>query len=109
MAASRPRKKKSPWLDALRRLAARWRKYNLVEGRMTRERIFASGLAVAMAIAAGAFVAAPSFDAHAQAKGPAPLDLGPSAAVTPWTRYPGWPARDMAKFNTLAKLASPPA
>jgi sulfur-oxidizing protein SoxA len=74
-----------------------------------RGRILAGSLAVAMLVAAGAFVAAPSFDANAQATGPAPLDLGPDAAATPWKRYAGWPARDMAKFNTLAKLASPPA
>jgi sulfur-oxidizing protein SoxA len=76
---------------------------------MTRERIFAGSLAVAMLVAAGAFVVAPGSDANAQQKGPVPLDLGPDAAATPWKRYANWPARDMAKFNTLAKLASPPA
>jgi sulfur-oxidizing protein SoxA len=76
---------------------------------MMREQILAGSVAAAMLVAAAAFVVAPGSDANAQQKGPAPLDLGPNAASTPWTRYPGWPARDMAKFNTLAKLASPPA
>lgn len=75
---------------------------------MTRGRVLAGCVAVAMLVAAGAFVMTPWFDANAQAKGPVLLDLGPNAAATPWTRYNGWPARDMAKFNTLAKLASPP-
>ena len=76
---------------------------------MTRGRILAGGVAVAILVATGAFVTAPSSDANAQQKGTAPLDLGPDAAATPWKRYTGWPARDMSKFNTLAKLASPPA
>ncbi|HEY4141836.1 MAG TPA: sulfur oxidation c-type cytochrome SoxA [Pseudolabrys sp.] len=75
---------------------------------MTRKRVLAGSLAAAMLLAVGAFIA-PGSDANAQQKRPAPLDLGPDAASTPWTRYPGWPARDMSKFNTLAKLASPPA
>ncbi|HEY4193535.1 MAG TPA: hypothetical protein VGM46_12890, partial [Mesorhizobium sp.] len=103
MAASRPRKKKSPWLDALRRrLRGVVTTINIVEDRMTRERILAGGVAAAILVAAAAFVVAPGSDANAQQKRPAPLDLGPNAASTPWTRYPGWPARDMSKFNTLA-------
>src|SRR5215831_15935444 len=39
----------------------------------------------------------------------APLALDGDAAVRPWRRYPEWPQRDSAKFNTLATLASPPA
>lgn len=74
-----------------------------------RGRILAGGAAIALLVTAGAFVAAPSSSAIAQAKGPAPLDLGPDAAPTPWKRYGGWPDRNMSKFSTLAKLASPPA
>jgi sulfur-oxidizing protein SoxA len=39
----------------------------------------------------------------------APLALEGDAAARPWRRYPEWPQRDSAKFNTLATLASPPA
>ncbi len=46
--------------------------------------------------------------APAQAKKDAPLALDGPAAASPWKRYAGWPKRDMSKFNTLAKLASPP-
>src|ERR1700736_6932160 len=38
-----------------------------------------------------------------------PLALDGDAAARPWRRYPEWPQRDSAKFNTLAALASPPA
>jgi sulfur-oxidizing protein SoxA len=59
---------------------------------------------VAAALAASAPVAV------AQTKGPPPLAMDEAASVRPWKRYTGWPARDMAKFNTLAKHdASPPA
>jgi sulfur-oxidizing protein SoxA len=34
-------------------------------------------------------------------RGPAPLAAG-EAAAHPWKRYPGWPTRDAAAFNTLA-------
>ncbi|MDO8877398.1 MAG: sulfur oxidation c-type cytochrome SoxA [Pseudolabrys sp.] len=61
------------------------------------------------AVAMGIFVAAGGSDANAQAKRPAPLDTGPSAAATPWKRYPGWPAADYSKYNTLGKLATAPA
>ena len=47
--------------------------------------------------------------APAQAKKQAPLALDGAASVTPWKRYAGWPTRDESMFNTLAKLASPPA
>ncbi len=75
---------------------------------MTRGGVLAGSVGVAFLVAAGLFVGAPGSDAIAQAKGPAPLDLGPDAAAVPWKRYAGWPDRDMARFNTLAKLASPP-
>ena len=61
------------------------------------------------AVAIGIFVTAGGSDASAQAKRPAPLDTGPSASVTPWKRYPGWPAADYAKYNTLGNLATAPA
>ncbi len=74
---------------------------------MTRRRILASG-AVAL-IAVGAVIVAYNSDASAQAgKREAQLEIKGDASVTPWKRYPGWPARDMSKFNTLANLASPP-
>jgi L-cysteine S-thiosulfotransferase len=38
-----------------------------------------------------------------------PLALDGDAATRPWRRYPEWPQRDSAQFNTLAALASPPA
>jgi L-cysteine S-thiosulfotransferase len=42
-------------------------------------------------------------------KEPAPLDMGEAAAARPWKRYGGWPARDMSKFNTLARHDVSPA
>jgi sulfur-oxidizing protein SoxA len=71
---------------------------------MIRGGILASS-AAALLIAAGA--AGFATDAHAQAT-KAPLELCEDAAARPWKRYQGWPARDESKFNTLAKLASPP-
>ena len=71
---------------------------------MIRGGILATGIAVAV------LMAATFGDASAQAQNrPAQLDTGPDAAAAPWKRYQGWPARDMSMFNTLAKLASPPA
>lgn len=61
------------------------------------------------AVAIGIFVASGDSDANAQAKRPAPLDTGPSASMSPWKRYPGWPAADYSKYNTLGNLASAPA
>lgn len=71
---------------------------------MIRGGILASSTAVVL-IAVGAVGF--SANAHAQAA-KAPLELGEDAASRPWKRYQGWPARDESKFNTLAKLASPP-
>jgi sulfur-oxidizing protein SoxA len=62
-------------------------------------------LTLAVSLAAN-FLSAQSF---AQASRPAPLATDGNAATSPWARYPGWPTRDSSKFNTLAKLASPPA
>lgn len=76
---------------------------------MTRGGILATGAAAAL-LMAGAFVDAGVSDARAQAsKGPAPLETAQDASVRPWKRYPGWPARDYSKYNTLGKLATPPA
>ena len=64
-------------------------------------------------IVAGAVIGAGAV--YAQAQAPAqkkplpPLELKGEAAASPWKRYSGWPARDESKFNTLAKLSSPPA
>jgi sulfur-oxidizing protein SoxA len=65
--------------------------------------VAALGAAVAVALVALVPVHAP-----AQAKKDAPLALDGPAAQSPWKRYAGWPTRDMAKYNTLANLASPP-
>ncbi|MGZ5829410.1 MAG: sulfur oxidation c-type cytochrome SoxA [Xanthobacteraceae bacterium] len=46
---------------------------------------------------------------QAQAKRQAPLATKGEAAPSPWKRYPDWNPRDSSKFNTLAKLATPPA
>jgi sulfur-oxidizing protein SoxA len=76
---------------------------------MARGRILACGVAVVAMIAAGAFAVAGS-DALAQAKKrEAPLELQGEASPRPWKRYPGWPAADYSKYNSLARLASPPA
>jgi L-cysteine S-thiosulfotransferase len=45
----------------------------------------------------------------AQGVGAAPIAIDGDAAARPWRRYHDWPARDSAKFNTLAALVSPPA
>lgn len=63
------------------------------------------------ALAALAAVAAWGLAAAAPGAQPskAPIDVKGDAAARPWKRYPGWPTRDESKFNTLAKLSSPPA
>jgi sulfur-oxidizing protein SoxA len=38
-----------------------------------------------------------------------PLQIEGSAAPQPWTRYPTWSQTNWEKFNTLVKLATPPA
>ena len=63
----------------------------------------------AVVVTVGAFTGLGALDVHAQGtKAQAPLELGEDAAARPWKRYANWPARDGSKFNTLAKLASPP-
>jgi sulfur-oxidizing protein SoxA len=66
-------------------------------------------LAVAGLIAVAGGVTLVPAVAPAQAKKPVPLALDGAASVTPWKRYSDWPKRDESMFNTLAKLASPPA
>src|ERR1043166_2707861 len=51
----------------------------------------------------------PAPPVSAQADGAVPRALDDDAIARPWHRYPAWPQRDSAKFNTLAALASPPA
>jgi sulfur-oxidizing protein SoxA len=88
----------------------RTKKYFYLEVEMIRGGVLTSGVAAATLIVAGAFIVAPGSNAQAQnAKDPAPIETVEDASATPWKRYQGWPARDESKFNTLAKLASPPA
>ena len=69
--------------------------------------ILAAG--AALLIAGGAFVLAAGSGPRVQAKELAPLDTKGDASVRPWKRYDKWPTRDESKFNTLAKISSPPA
>ena len=73
---------------------------------MIRGGILASSAAAVALIAAGAFGV--TADAQTQGK-QAPLELKGDASVRPYVRYSGWPKRDEGKWNTLAKLGSPPA
>lgn len=66
---------------------------------------YLAGAAVAAIVAM--LLSAPG--AQAQAKKEALLELKADASARPWKRYPGWPARDYSKYNTLANLATPPA
>jgi len=65
------------------------------------------GVLLAVGFALLGLAASTSRDAAAQTAPPLATDGG--AAARPWVRYKGWPERDESKFNTLAKLASPPA
>jgi L-cysteine S-thiosulfotransferase len=69
---------------------------------------FAWLLAMIVAVVALGHATRPSNTA-AQSVTAVPLALDGDAAARPWRRYPEWPQRDSAKFNTLAALASPPA
>jgi sulfur-oxidizing protein SoxA len=75
---------------------------------MKRRLAWAAGVAATVAIIAAALVWVVPSEVIAQAARPAPLALTGDAAPSPWKRYTGWPVRDGSKFNTLAKLASPP-
>jgi sulfur-oxidizing protein SoxA len=61
-----------------------------------------------LAVLLGLSCAAGLGPSAAQQKKEAPLALDGDAAARPWKRYKGWPERDESKFNTLAKLSSPP-
>ena len=67
------------------------------------------GLLFAAVVAAGAVVALGALPGAAQVSKKAPLDTKDDASARPWKRYSGWPARDESKFNTLARIVSPPA
>jgi len=66
-----------------------------------------TGAALAVLAAAAAFGVGVAASGAEPAK--VPLDTKGEASARPWKRYPGWPTRDESRFNTLAKLASPPA
>lgn len=68
--------------------------------------MLAAGAAALAAMVAGVMTPLP---AGAQTKKEAPLAVDGDASTRPWKRYGNWPARDYSKYNTLAKLASPPA
>jgi sulfur-oxidizing protein SoxA len=68
---------------------------------------FAWFLAMIVAVVALGLATHPSNTAAQTAA--VPLALDGDAAARPWRRYPEWPQRDSAKFNTLAAPASPPA
>ena len=75
-----------------------------------RAKNLAAGVAASALILASVLMVSSSGDARAQgAKSAAPIETAEDAAARPWKRYPGWPAADYSKFNTLAKLASAPA
>ncbi|HVG51315.1 MAG TPA: hypothetical protein VM867_06765, partial [Xanthobacteraceae bacterium] len=75
------------------------------------QRVTPHWIFVAAAFSAIALLGVAVWPSHApaQAKKEAPLVLDGPASEAPWKRYREWPQRDMSKFNTLAKLASPPA
>ncbi len=74
---------------------------------MTRGGILAGAV---MLMTAGLFAIANGSLANAQAQGKvAPLETKGDASVRPWKRYSGWPARDEAKWSTLAHVSSPAA
>ena len=76
---------------------------------MTRGGILASGTAIALFVA-GALVVGGQPGANAQTKKKeVPLETKGDASARPWKRYPGWPARDESKWNTLDHVSSPPA
>ena len=75
---------------------------------MTRGGILVSGTAIALFVA-GALIVGGQPRANAQAKKEVPLETKGDASARPWKRYPGWPARDELKWNTLDHVSSPPA
>ena len=65
------------------------------------------GGALALAVTGAAFTG--SLESASAEMAKALIDTKGDAATRPWKRYPGWPARDESKYNTLAHVASPPA
>jgi sulfur-oxidizing protein SoxA len=65
------------------------------------------GGALALAVTGAAFTG--SLESASAEMAKALIDTKGDAATRPWKRYPGWPARDESKYNTLAHIASPPA
>src|SRR6185503_3965334 len=65
--------------------------------------------AIALILVAAAVLPLVVTSGPGQSRPPAPLATDGDASARPWQRYRGWPTRDSAAFNTLAKLASPPA
>jgi L-cysteine S-thiosulfotransferase len=65
--------------------------------------------AVALTLVAAAMLPFAVTPGPGQARPPAPLATEGDASARPWQRYRGWPSRDSTAFNSLAKLASPPA
>jgi sulfur-oxidizing protein SoxA len=68
----------------------------------------ALALGVALPALSVLIVALSPFEMRGQSKLQAQLSME-EASPRPWRPYPGWPARDARKFNSLARLASPPA
>jgi sulfur-oxidizing protein SoxA len=75
---------------------------------MTRGGILAGSAATVALIVAAAFGLSAGAGVQAKEK-KVPLELKGDAAARPYVRYAGWPERDESKWNTLAKLGSPPA
>src|SRR5581483_155786 len=76
---------------------------------MKRGWALAAGVATSTAIFAGLSIEIVPSGVVAQSTRVVPLALTGDVVVQPWKRYADWPQRDESKFNTLAKLASPPA
>jgi sulfur-oxidizing protein SoxA len=72
-------------------------------------RLRAGGAAVPAALVLGLALCLRPSPGTAQSPPEAPLAVDGDASARPWVRYREWPARDAAKFNSLATLASPPA
>ena len=72
--------------------------------------ILTAGTAAVALLVAGAFVLPAGVSAQAPSKKrEALIDTKGDASARPWKRYPGWPARDYSKYNTLGHLATAPA
>lgn len=75
-----------------------------------RRGILTAGTTAVALLVAGAFVLPAGVSAQAPSKKrEALIDTKGDASARPWKRYPGWPARDYSKYNTLGHLATAPA